>query len=249
MLSKPRTGFRTSRSVTVSLHNFWQDPDHLKGIVRRTSLASYRTADPKWETVLDIDALSKAEGKSWVYGGMQCLAPDERRCIVTLSEGGKDATVEREFDLVTKTFVEGGFSLPEGKQSAAWVDADTLLVARDWGPGTMSESGYPLIVKRLKRGQSLDEAQEVYRGDAKDIGAFPLVLRDSAGRVHGQLAIRYITTFEQQLFVLGGAKPVLLDLPKKSQIGGDRRWPSPRQSPGSLADARAEFSDRCARFL
>ena len=202
------------------LHNFWQDPDHLKGIIRRTTLASYRTADPRWETVLDLDALSKAEGKSWVYGGMQCLPPDERRCIISLSDGGKDASVEREFDLVAKAFVDGGFSLPEGKQNVAWVDSDTLLVTREWGPGTMTESGYPFVVKRLTRGQPLDQAQEIFRGGPKDIGAFPVVLRDSSGRAHAELGLRYITTFEQELFVLGGAKPLLLDLPKKSQLVG-----------------------------
>jgi len=216
--TKDRIPFVTFRHG--ELHNFWQDPDHLKGIVRRTTLASYRTANPKWETVLDLDALSKAEGKSWVYSGMQCLPPDERRCIVTLSDGGKDASVEREFDLVTKSFVDGGFSLPEGKQSVTWVDKDTIFVTREWGPGTMTESGYPFIVKRLKRGQSLDQAQEVYRATQKDIGAFPTVLRDSAGRAHAELGVRYISTFEQELYLLGGPQPILLDLPKKSQPVG-----------------------------
>jgi prolyl oligopeptidase len=202
------------------LYNFWQDAAHLKGIVRRTSEASYRTASPAWETVLDIDALAKAEGKSWVYQGMQCLPPDEQRCLVELSEGGRDASVLREFDLGTRTFVGDGFSLPEGKQYAAWVDADTLLVARDWGPGTMTESGYPLVVKRLKRGQPLAQAQELYRGQKSDVGAFPAVLRDSSGQAHAELAIRYISTFEQEVAVLGGASKVTLDLPRRSQLVG-----------------------------
>ena len=58
------------------LYNFWQDADHVRGIVRRTTLASYRTDDPDWETVLDVDALAAAEGKSWVYQGMSCLPPE-----------------------------------------------------------------------------------------------------------------------------------------------------------------------------
>lgn len=202
------------------LYNFWQDATHVKGIVRRTGAASYRTATPQWETVLDIDALAKAEGKSWVYQGMQCLAPEEKRCLVTLSEGGRDAGVLREFDLSTRNFIGDGFSLPEGKQDAAWIDADTLLVARDWGAGTMTESGYPLVVKRLKRGQGLAQAQEVYRGEMSDVGTFPFVLRDAAGRTHAQLALRALTTFEQQVSVLDGATPVALDIPRRSQIVG-----------------------------
>ncbi len=203
------------------LHNFWQDPDHLKGILRRTSLASYRTADPKWETVLDIDALSKAEGKSWVYGGMQCLAPDERRCIVTLSEGGKDATVEREFDLVTKTFVEGGFSLPEGKQFAAWVDADTIARRARLGPGHHVRVRLPVHRQAL-------EARPVARRGAGSVSRrreghrrFPVgpqgFLRPRPWPARNSRTSPYLSS---RLFVLGGAKPVLLDLPKKSQIGG-----------------------------
>ncbi len=202
------------------LYNFWQDAAHVKGILRRTSAASYRTAAPSWETVLDIDALAKAEGKSWVYQGMQCLPPDEQRCLVTLAEGGKDASVIREFDLATRSFVDGGFSLPEGKQEATWVDADTLLVARDWGAGTMTDSGYAFVVKRLKRGQTLAQAQEVFRGEKSDVGAFPAVLRDSSGRVHAQLGTRYLSIFEQQVGVLGGANPVALNIPRRSSFVG-----------------------------
>ena len=211
----PSVAFRNGQ-----LFNFWQDPTHVKGIVRRTSLASYRTAAPQWETVLDIDALAKAEGKSWVYDGMQCLPPDERRCLVQLSVGGRDAAVVREFDLATKSFVDGGFALPEAKQYADWVDLDTLLVARDWGEGTMSASGYPLVIKPWRRGTPLGQSPELYRGDAKDLGVFPAVLRDSAGTAHARLAIRYITTFEQQIIRLDGPRPEPLDLPRKSSLVG-----------------------------
>lgn len=150
------------------LHNFWQDATHVRGIVRRTSMESYRSDAPAWETLLDIDALAAAEGKSWVYQGMDCLPPQERRCLVRLSEGGGDAAVVREYDLAERQFVAGGFSLPPGKQSAQWIDADTLLVAREWGQGTLTESGYPFVVKRLRRGQPLEAAEELYRGRASD---------------------------------------------------------------------------------
>src|SRR6185369_2806979 len=188
------------------LYNFWQDSEHVQGILRRTSLESYRTDNPQWETVLDVDALARAEGKTWVYQGMQCLPPEERYCLVSLSDGGKDANVVREFDLRERRFVEGGFSLPEGKQGATWEDANTILVEREWGPGTMTQSGYPFVIKRLHRGQSLDQAQEVFRGQASDVRAAPMVLRDPEGRMHGIGAYRGVDFFHSQtvLFRPGG---------------------------------------------
>src|SRR4029077_1912686 len=115
---------------------------------RKTTLASYRSAEPDWQSVLDVDALAAAEGKNWVYHGGATLPPDERLALVALSDGGKDASERREFDTVAGRFVDGGFFLPEGKQSAAWLDADMLLIGREWGPGTLTASGYPSIIKR-----------------------------------------------------------------------------------------------------
>ena len=119
------------------LANFWQDETHVRGLWRATSLASFLTPEPAWRSLLDIDALSAREGRNWVFQGAASLPPNYRRALVSLSDGGKDAAERREFDIDAGEFVAGGFFLPEGKQSAVWLDADTLLVARDWGPGTM----------------------------------------------------------------------------------------------------------------
>ncbi len=202
------------------LYNFWQDQDHVRGILRRTTLASYRTAAPQWETVLDVDALSKAENANWVYKGMSCLPPEERRCLVNLSVGGKDASVIREFDTVDRKFVTGGFNLPEAKQTVAWIDADTVLVARDWGEGTLTKSGYPFVVKELKRGQALAQAREVYRGSADENRADPFVLRDAAGKVHGVGVVRGINFFDREYVLLTNKGPVTLPLPKKAAPAG-----------------------------
>ena len=202
------------------LYNFWQDQEHVRGILRRTTLASYRTPRPQWETVLDVDALAKAENANWVYQGSNCLQPDERRCLVILSNGGKDANVVREFDMVQKRFVDGGFNLPEAKQSVAWVDADTLLVARDWGEGTLTKSGYPFVVKELKRGQTLDQAREVYRGSPIENRADPFVLRDAAGKVHGMGVVRGINFFDREYVLLTPKGPVSLPLPRKAAPAG-----------------------------
>ena len=200
------------------LYNFWQDPDHVRGIVRRTTLASYRTEAPEWETVLDVDALAREENANWVYQGMQCLPPQETRCLVSLSDGGRDANVVREFDTRTRRFVEGGFNLPNGKQNAVWEDENTILIARDWGEGTMTQSGYPFVIKRLRRGQTLDQAEEVYRGQASDVRAAPFVLRDPEGRAHATGAYRGLDFFNAEFIVFRPGGNVTLRIPRRASL-------------------------------
>ncbi|KQW86525.1 prolyl oligopeptidase family serine peptidase [Brevundimonas sp. Root1279] len=203
--------------------NFWQDAANPKGVWRRTTLESYRSASPAWRVLLDIDALSKAEGKDWVWKGADCLAPDESRCLVSLSDGGKDAVVVREFDTTTGLWVEDGFILPEGKHRLEWLDRGTLLVATDFGPETLTESGYPFIVKALKRGQTLDQATEVYRGDIGDggYGVSPSVFRDKDGRVLATVITRPLDTFRSETWALGSdGKPYRLTLPARSSVLG-----------------------------
>ena len=156
-----------------TVYNFWQDDQHVRGLLRRSDWSSYASGSPKWETVLDIDALSAQDGKPWVTGMPDCLAPEYRRCLVALSNGGKDAAIVREFDTANRQFVDGGFVLPEAKHSVEWADRDTLLVATDWGDGSLTESGYPYIVKRWKRGQPLGSATEIFRGTSRDVAVSP----------------------------------------------------------------------------
>jgi prolyl oligopeptidase len=222
--------------------NFWQDAANPKGIWRRTTLESYRSADTRWETILDIDALARAEGRDWVFKGADCLAPDEIRCLISLSDGGKDAVVVREFDTTTRGFVDGGFSLPEGKHRLEWLDRDTLLVATDFGPGTLTESGYPFIVKSLRRGQTLAQATEVYRGDIGDggYGVSPSVYRDRAGAVLAVLFNRPLDTFRSETWELVDGRPVKLSLPERVSVYGvqggsfilspDEDWARPGRS-------------------
>lgn len=205
------------------LGNFWQDAANPKGVWRRTTLDSYRTAQPQWETLLDIDALAKAEGKDWVFKGADCLAPDETRCLINLSDGGMDAVTVREFDLTTKTFVDGGFVIPEGKHRISWLDRDTLLIATDFGPGSLTESGYPYIVKSLTRGHPLEHATEVYRGQQGDggYGVSPMVFRDKAGAVEAVLFSRPLDTFRSEIWALGAdGKPYRLNLPERVGVQG-----------------------------
>jgi prolyl oligopeptidase len=202
-----------------TVYNFWQDPTHVRGLWRRTTPESYATAEPAWESVLDLDKLSADEKANWVWGGANCPPPRFDRCLVTLSDGGEDASTVREFDLPTRSFVDGGFALSKSKQTADWLTADTLIVARDWGPGTMTASGYPFVVKTLKRGQGLDQATEVFRGQASDVGVSPVVLHDADGHTV-TLITRSVDFFHQETYWLTPTGVVRLYLPAKVDLHG-----------------------------
>ncbi|MEO7786370.1 MAG: prolyl oligopeptidase family serine peptidase [Sphingomicrobium sp.] len=203
--------------INGQIYNFWQDADHVRGIWRRTSMASYATPTPQWQTVLDLDALATTEKANWVWKGVDCLRPAERRCLVSLSDGGEDAVTVREYDLAAGKFVDGGFALPKGKQRVAWESENSLLVSREWAPGDLGRTGYPFIVKRVKRGEPLAQAVELYRGKPDDggYGVTPFVLRDGQGR---KLALieRPLDTFSTETLVLGAKGPVLLAIPHKA---------------------------------
>jgi len=200
------------------ISNFWQDSKHVRGLSRRTTLASYRSTEPQWETIYDLDALAAAEGRNWVIGGGAVLPPEDRQAMIALSDGGKDAVTMREFDLVERRFVDTGFTLPEGKQSAVWLDADTLFVARDWGAGTMTASGYPYIIKRWRRGAPLDTAEEVFRGTPDDVSVRAGVLRDPDGTVRGAVMIRAVDFYVSERFLLTEGGPLKLPLPGKASM-------------------------------
>ncbi len=204
------------------VYNFWQDATHERGLWRRTTVAGYAAPSPQWETLLDIDALSKAESANWVYKGVDCLPPEYTRCLVSLSDGGKDAATEREFDLSTKSFIKDGFVIPEAKSSVIWKDQDTLLIATDWGDGaSLTESGYPFVVKELKRGQALAQAKEIYRGTQTDVATSPFTLEEESGERWFGL-VRSETFFTSSYFLLppqGGA-PLQVPLPAKATLQG-----------------------------
>ncbi len=205
--------------VNGRVYNFWQDAEHVRGIWRTTSLADYAKPEPAWTTVLDLDALAKSEEKNWVWQGADCESPGERRCLISLSEGGEDASTIREFDLETRQFVAGGFELPRGKQDAAWLDSNTLLVSREWSPGELTASGYPYIVKRLERGRPLSSATDVYSGIKSDVSVEPFSYTDGQGhRVAG--VGRGISFFQDEIRLLTPSGLRKLDLPLKLDIRG-----------------------------
>ena len=198
------------------LYNFWQDADHPRGIWRRTTLDDYRKKDPAWETVLDIDKLGKDENVNWVYKGATCLYPDYTLCLVSLSRGGADAVEVREFDVVAKSFVQGGFLLPESKGDVSWRDKDTLYIARDFGPGTLTTSGYPRIVKEWKRGTPMADAKVVFEGKDADVSVGSEVINEKSRRY--EIVERAVDFWNQEQRLRVGDRWVLLETPLDARV-------------------------------
>jgi prolyl oligopeptidase len=201
------------------VYNTWRDKNNPRGVLRRTTVADYKNPQPHWETVLDVDALGKSEGHSWVFRGMNCLYPGDQYCMIELSEGGEDAVTAREFDLKAARFVEGGFVSPHSKQNINWVDKDTLLVARDWGAGTMTKSGYAFIIKQWKRGTPLESAKEVFRGEQGEMSVNGGVQQDAQGDKVTTFG-RNVSFFERRSFVQTPSGMKELGIPKKVDPAG-----------------------------
>ncbi len=202
-----------------AVYNFWQDEAHVRGLWRRSSVKSYRNGAPEWETLIDFDRLAKDEEENWISDQFVCLSPEYRRCMVELSRGGGDTSTWREFDTSAKTFVEGGFSLGEAKSDVSWVDADTLIVGTDWGPGALTESGYPRIVKIWKRGTPLEEAGLLYEGVKEDVAVRSYVDQDG-GAAH-PFVTRSVSFFETEYhYAPDASAPVKLPLPLNADISG-----------------------------
>ncbi|MFZ3002354.1 MAG: prolyl oligopeptidase family serine peptidase [Undibacterium umbellatum] len=204
------------RKMGDAVYNFWMDAEHPRGVWRKTTLEEYKKAQPKWEVVLDVDALAKAENENWVYKASVCREPVYDRCLIELSRGGADAVVTREFDLSSKSFVKGGFSLPEAKMNLDWVNKDTLFVATDFGAGTLTDSGYARVVKEWKRGTELSAAKTLFEGQKTDmaVGAYS---SDHKG-VHRELVNRQITFYTSEQYLKEGDKLTKLDVPAKSNV-------------------------------
>ena len=192
--------------------NFWQDEKNVRGVWRIATLDSYLTGKPLWDVLLDLDALSKAESRNWVWKGADCLKPDYQRCLIRLSDGGKDAVEIREFDLSTRQFVAGGFVVPEAKQAVTWWDADRLVIGTNWGAGSLTTSGYPRELRLWQRGTALAEAKSLVQAPVASVGINPQVAHE-AGRNDR-------AWFESMTFWTGRLTHVRAD-------GSTIRWPLP----------------------
>ncbi len=217
----------TDRIAMVSRHgeylyNFWRDAGHPRGLWRRTTLARYRTPEPDWDILLDLDELGRLEGAAWVFAGADLLFPDYARALIRLSPDGGDAVVIREFDLKSKTFVPDGFSVPHAKTRVSWIECDAIFVGTDFGPGSLTASGYPRQARRWRRGEPLADAELVFEIPVEHVGLWAHhhhtagferdVLRDG------------IAFYRSRAYLLQDGNPTLIDVPEDAEVGFHREW-------------------------
>src|SRR6476469_6140670 len=204
------------------LYNFWRDAANPRGLWRRTTLDSYRTAAPEWEVVIDLDALADDEDENWVWAGARVIEPDHSLALITLSRGGSDAAVVREFDMLTKQFVTDGFYVPEAKTQISWEDHDTVLIGTDWGEDSLTESGYPRLVKRWRRGTPLDDAETLFSGAHSDV-----IVAASRKRTPGferTILSRAVDFFNDEVYELRDGEFIRIDAPTDASVSLHRNW-------------------------
>ncbi len=200
------------------IYNFWQDSLNERGIWRRTPFADYMNSSPRWETVLDLDSLSKVDSVMWVFKGADFLYPKFNDCLLNLSRGGADATVIKEIDLTTKKFVPNGFQLPEAKSIVNWIDSNTVFVGSDFEKGSMTTSGYPRISKIWKRGTEVTDAKTIFEGDSNDVYVYAYTINTPSRNY--KIVHRAITFFSAEYYAIIDNKLVKLDFPKDVQFDG-----------------------------
>ncbi len=220
------------------LYNFWRDAANPRGLWRRTTLASYRDEQPEWDVLIYVDEIAAAEDENWVWAGADVIEPDHHLALVSLSRGGSDAAVVREFDMVTRQFVAGGFELPEAKTQITWQDEDTVLVGTDFGEGSLTESGYPRLVKRWRRGQSLAGAETVFSAAADDVIVAAAV--DRTPGFERTMISRAIDFFNDEVYELRGAELIRIDAPTDATVSAHRN--------GLLIELRSDWFTGSAQY-
>ncbi len=201
------------------LYNYWRDENNPRGVYRRTTLEEFRKDSPNWETVLDMDAFNQGSDDNWVFKGMNCLSPDYRHCLVSLSPGGGDAVEMREFDMESKSFVELGFRLPMAKMNVGWRDENSLYVGTDFGEGSMTDSGYPRISKLWKRGTPLSEAETLHEGAQSSVSAGTFRMRDDTGDI--DLVYESTSFWTSEIHQLIDGQKFKLQIPDSANVSGN----------------------------
>ena len=204
------------------LYNFWRDAANPRGLWRRTTLDSYRSESPDWDVLIDVDELAEADGENWVWAGADVIEPDHTVALISLSRGGSDAAIVREFDMRTRQFVADGFELPEAKTQITWEDENTVLLGTDFGEGSLTDSGYPRLVKRWKRGQPLDDAETLFTAASTDV-----IVAASVDRTPGferTMVRRAIDFFNDEVYELRGDEFIRIDAPTDATVSVHRDW-------------------------
>jgi prolyl oligopeptidase len=204
------------------LYNFWRDAANPRGLWRRTTLDSYRSDSPDWDVLIDVDALARADDENWVWAGATVIEPDHTRALIGLSRGGSDAAIVREFDMTTREFVANGFELPEAKTYISWADPDTVLVGTDFGADSLTESGYPRIVKQWRRSQPVQDAETVFEGSPADVAVTASV--DRTPGFERTLLRRTLDFFNDEIYELRGEELIRIDAPTDATLSVHRQW-------------------------
>ena len=204
------------------LYNFWRDASHPRGVWRRATLEEYRKDSPEWDIVIDVDALAAAEDENWVWGGAGINAPGYTRALIYLTRGGGDASVVREFDMTTRQFVADGFNLPEAKSDIDFEDDDTVLVGTDFGDGSLTDSGYPRLIKRWRRGTPLEEAETIFSGSASDVAVSTSCISDPG--FERTFIYRMVDFYNKETFELRDGELIRLDIPTDCSMAVHREW-------------------------
>ena len=204
------------------LYNFWRDASHPRGVWRRATLEEYRKDSPEWDIVIDVDALAAAEDENWVWGGAGINAPGYTRALIYLTRGGGDASVVREFDMTTRQFVADGFNLPEAKSDIDFEDDDTVLVGTDFGEGSLTDSGYPRLIKRWRRGTPLEEAETIFSGSASDVAVSTSCISDPG--FERTFIYRMVDFYNKETFELRDGELIRLDIPTDCSMAVHREW-------------------------
>ena len=225
------------------VYNYWQDAEHVRGVWRRTFLDEFVEESPSWEIVLDLDALAEAENENWVWKGADCLEPEYRRCMISLSRGGADATVEREFDTVAKKFAKNGFALPEGRHIIGWKSENALWVGTDFGEGSDQFSGFPRFAKEWKRGTPIGDATTVFEGTMEEVYTFAASSHTPEGRY--DMVTVMPDFFSGTTYLRLGERLVKLDIPKDSRDAWFLQGPDAPFSAFRLGDRRLDLSPGC----
>lgn len=204
------------------LYNFWRDAANPRGLWRRTTLDSYRTEDPEWDVLIDVDELGRADDEKWVWAGAGVIEPEYTRALVGLSPGGSDASIVREFDMATRQFVADGFELPEAKSQVAWADLDTVLVGTDFGDDSLTESGYPRVIKRWRRGTPLADAETVFEGEKSDVRVSASV--DRTPGFERTVLGRALDFWNEEVYELRGSELIRIEAPTDAGVSIHREW-------------------------
>ena len=200
------------------IYNFWRDAEHVRGIWRVTSPDDYRTENPGWSTIIDVDALAEAEDENWVWAGASCRYPDYDRCMIGLSIGGADAAVRREFDMETRTFVEDGSMLPEYKSYISWRGRDRVFCGPAFEPDQMTTSEYPRQVYIWERGTPREDAKLVFEAERDHVLVWGNRVWD--GNTPWDMIVVLPTFFTREYHILRDDQTIRVDVPDDASLAG-----------------------------